>query len=717
MKTVYQSGGGDQVIPKCTSTAAGRRQQVAIRQVAIRQVSTQQVAIRQVAIWQVAIRQVAIRQVAIRQVAIRPVAIQQIATQVATLAVMLAAVAWMMAASSVAAAAPEIGPWIAKYCGDCHAGGAKEGQVSLEGLKRFADVSPETWGAMHEQLQLGLMPPAKHPQPSVVERTAVVGWIAESMRAAGHHVRDKLSLPNYANYMPHEPLFRGTAHPAPATIARAWRVRPDVYESRVPGIQPFALLPGQQVSDFSSLYEVDESAAEVVLSNAQALVETMTKGQFAALLDPKVDPAAGKLGDAVKQAYDKASGRAPTAEEVERIHKLYARVEAAHGRERAVRAALVYPFLRPEAYYRLEVGAGSPDEHGRRRLDKLAIVLAIQQTLYGDRRLPRLQAVLADAKATLGTREEVATLVRELLDDEKPGEVNTRVLRFFDEYFDYRKATDVFKEPPIPLGSSFRAAELVNETAKLIARIVSADRDVIRRLLTTREAFVMNRVIYGRHETDVAIYNLPPDFKRNGLVTLDPAARCGILTQPAWLVAHSGNFDNDPVRRGKWVLEHLLGGTVPDVPVTVCAVVPDDPKRTLRDRFSMVRDDAYCWKCHRQMNQLGMPFETYDHFGRHRLQELMKPVDSSGAIVDSGVASLDSQVKDAVELIERLAASQRAEEMFVRYAFRFFLGRNETQRDALTLRDAHSAYVQSQGSMKALVVSLLSSDSFLYRIQ
>jgi hypothetical protein len=41
--------------------------------------------------------------------------------------------------------------------------------------------------------------------------------------------------------------------------------------------------------------------------------------------------------------------------------------------------------------------------------------------------------------------------------------------------------------------------------------------------------------------------------------------------------------------------------------------------------------------------------------------------------------------------------------------------RNETLGDAKTLQDAHVAYVESKGSMKALVVSLLSSDSFVYR--
>jgi hypothetical protein len=109
---------------------------------------------------------------------------------------LLALAACFSVANIASAAAPDIGPWIKKYCGDCHAGGANEGNVSLDGLKRFTDVSPDTWGAMHEQLQLGLMPPGKSTQPPPAERAAIVGWIADSMRNAGHHVRDNLVLPN-----------------------------------------------------------------------------------------------------------------------------------------------------------------------------------------------------------------------------------------------------------------------------------------------------------------------------------------------------------------------------------------------------------------------------------------------------------------------------------------------------------------------------------------
>jgi hypothetical protein len=66
-------------------------------------------------------------------------------------------------------------------------------------------------------------------------------------------------------------------------------------------------------------------------------------------------------------------------------------------------------------------------------------------------------------------------------------------------------------------------------------------------------------------------------------------------------------------------------------------------------------------------------------------------------------------------MVTKIANSDRARQVFVRHAFRYYLGRNETLADAKSLQDADRAYVESGGSFKALVVSLLTSDSFLYR--
>ena len=65
--------------------------------------------------------------------------------------------------------------------------------------------------------------------------------------------------------------------------------------------------------------------------------------------------------------------------------------------------------------------------------------------------------------------------------------------------------------------------------------------------------------------------------------------------------------------------------------------------------------------------------------------------------------------------MNKLAGSERVEQVFVRHAFRFWMGRNETLDDARTLQAAHRAYQDSGGSMSALLKSLLTSDAFLYR--
>lgn len=221
--------------------------------------------------------------------------------------------------------------------------------------------------------------------------------------------------------------------------------------------------------------------------------------------------------------------------------------------------------------------------------------------------------------------------------------------------------------------------------------------------------------------------------------------RIGILTHPAWLVANSLNAATDPIHRGKWIREKLLGGFIRDVPITVDAKVPDDPHRTLRERFAVSEAKA-CWQCHEKMNPLGYVFEQYDDFGRFRTLESLeypgnilekkkvrakgehgvfknyeeliyrtKPVDSSGFLEGTGDKALDGPVKDVRDLITRLAKSDRVRQVFIRNVFRYFMGRNETFADSQTLIEADRVYLESGGSFQELMVSILTSDSFIYR--
>ena len=239
----------------------------------------------------------------------------------------------------------------------------------------------------------------------------------------------------------------------------------------------------------------------------------------------------------------------------------------------------------------------------------------------------------------------------------------------------------------------------------------------------------------GNHPREEQRWNWPLEQP----LEMPEEQRAGLLTHPAWLAAYSLNEDNDPIHRGIWVYKRLLAGVLGDVPPDVDAAVPTDPHLTLRERMEPLRSER-CWKCHRKINPLGEPFEMFDDWGRYRAQHYFdedgeiytrrdtefdrklkegklttRKVDSSGSIAFSGDPKVDGKVKNAVEMMHRLGNSDRARQSFIRHLFRYFMGRNEMLSDSKTLIEAEQAYLNSGGSFKSLVVSLLSSDSFLYR--
>ncbi len=220
--------------------------------------------------------------------------------------------------------------------------------------------------------------------------------------------------------------------------------------------------------------------------------------------------------------------------------------------------------------------------------------------------------------------------------------------------------------------------------------------------------------------------------------------RKGILTHPAWLVAHAFNTETDPVHRGKFVREKLLADIIPEVPITVDAQIPEDHNKTLRDRLVMATETKNCWHCHEKMNPLGYTFQMYDDFGRTRTEESLEypehliekradkpknrdhmvdtrdlfkslPVVATGHLKGTDDPSLDGDLEDALDLADRLSKSRRVRQSFIRHAFRYFMGRNEFLSDSKTMIDAEQAYVESGGSFDAVIVSLLTSDSFIYR--
>jgi mono/diheme cytochrome c family protein len=639
-----------------------------------------------------------------------------------------------------------VAPFFKANCIRCHGERKQEAKLSVAALGGdllAGGAALESWQAIAERLKAGEMPPADEPQPAPELIKKVTDWIdAELVKAGKSGVRRAGSL-RTGNHISHELLFNPKAVQALDAPPRIWRLSPQIYTEMVKGIdknlkvaQPFAVPAGDGFKDLAGAFGIDESTSSQLIRNAEIIVESqlgLGKGkkavkEFVPLLDESKPATRGQVEAALRKQFDTVLHRAPTSAELEKLVVLHGKNVKTGGAVEGTKITLMAPLLSPEVLFRLELGRGGQAGAERLFLSPREMAFAIAYALTD--RAPDPALLKAADRGLLKTKEDVARETRRILDDartEKP-----RILRFFHEYFGYREAVNVFKDKK-DFGSH-EPRTLVDDTDELIGFILQSDKDVFRELLTTNKTFVAYRnaaAMKAKRDAQQDMLKKSGKFGGNPVreifrsyslddyplkqpVELPAEQRAGILTQPSWLVAFSENKDNHAIRRGKWVRERLLGGVVPDLPISVDAQLPEDPHKTLRQRMT-VTTAKYCWQCHQKMNPLGLTFENFDGFGRFRTTELGKPVDATGQVGGTGVKEIEGPVKDSIELIHRLAKSDHARQVFIRHAFRYWLGRDERLGDAESLRGIDKAYVESGGSMKALIVAILSSDAFLYR--
>ena len=120
------------------------------------------------------------------------------------------------------------------------------------------------------------------------------------------------------------------------------------------------------------------------------------------------------------------------------------------------------------------------------------------------------------------------------------------------------------------------------------------------------------------------------EFKQ---VSLAGTPRGGVLTQGSILAITANPTRTNIVRRGKFVLESILGFSPPPAPGDVPPL--DEQKvrqghQTLRQQFEEHRKATSCAGCHALLDPIGFALENYDLIGRWRTQDHNLPVDTTG---------------------------------------------------------------------------------------
>jgi hypothetical protein len=628
--------------------------------------------------------------------------------------------------------------FVQSYCSGCHNDKKQKGRTNLTPFLRNDTVEQSLLLSAYDQLKLGEMPPEEEEQPSRSDRARMIAFLSGALSASGSRTLDKASLPGYGNYVNHEDLFEAELTddgPESLPSQRLWRYSPESFSERVNRIAghevikfvPVATFPVPQtglkhpafpykgpahaLKDYSNIHDFGLTETELLIKLAEELAAAqLSSGSLRVWQSLPLGDAkwTGLLGEQFQKLYS----RTPTDTELRQLLALQEKVAADAGIETANQTMIAATYLRPETLFRFEVGGTASAGAGHVNLAPIEYAYAVGLALNRTGPAPQLVEALLEYEKK--ERKDLKRVIRPWLDDK---DAHQRIMRFMAEYFEYGQAAFVFKDEIHH--RRYRPEWLIEDADKFVSRIVERDRNVVRELLTSTEFSVrgaFNNANAAKWHQDESnghrfyhtCYNLEQDElgKDPEWHDLD-GERAGILTHPAWLIAFSDNTKNHAIQRGRWIQTKLLGGVIPDTPVEVDARFPEDPALTLREKMKVVRKEE-CWKCHRRMDPLGLPLEQFDLWGRHRTEELERPVVTTGEFDGQAVAN-------PFEMMHRLADSKRVHQVFLRHVFRFFCGRNETLGDARTLRDMERAYHQDQGSLKAAILELLVSDSFTQR--
>ena len=243
---------------------------------------------------------------------------------------------------------------------------------------------------------------------------------------------------------------------------------------------------------------------------------------------------------------------------------------------------------------------------------------------------------------------------------------------------------------------------MIRETELFFEHIVRNNRPVTE-FLDANYTFVNDRL--AKH------YGIPgvrgSEFQQ---VTLKEQQRGGLISQASFLTVTSNPTRTSPVKRGKWVLDNLLGQPPPPPAPDVPQLEATPLKGTLRQQMEQHRANPSCAGCHAKLDPLGFGLENYDGIGSWRTTDKASKIDSTGVLPDGkkfdGPAELRKVLLGKSDLFRRCLAEK---------LLTFALGRGLEYYDKCALDDLATKLKSADDQFAALILAIAQSDPFTKR--
>jgi hypothetical protein len=241
------------------------------------------------------------------------------------------------------------------------------------------------------------------------------------------------------------------------------------------------------------------------------------------------------------------------------------------------------------------------------------------------------------------------------------------------------------------------------ETELFLEHMIREDRSVLD-LLDANYTFVDERL--ARHYGIAGVKG--GEFQR---VSLRGTSRSGVLTHGSILTLTSNPTRTSPVKRGKYVLDNILGTPPPPPPPDVPELKETKLEGTLRQRMELHRENPTCASCHARMDPIGFGFENFDGVGAFRQKEGDFPIDASGALVSGESFNGASELSQLLHKKKREEFVRCLSEKMLTYA----LGRGLEFYDKCALDQITKGLARKNHKFSALVTGILKSVPFQQR--
>jgi hypothetical protein len=375
--------------------------------------------------------------------------------------------------------------------------------------------------------------------------------------------------------------------------------------------------------------------------------------------------------------------------------------DATTGFETVVEAVLQSPFFLYHDDTFVSAGGTQHPSVAPLPLDPYVLAARLSFFLVGS--TPDDALMTAAAQGKLGV-EEVTAQVKRLLASEPATET---VGQFHRQWLGVADVQGVDRDiATYPAFSPALATAAYEETKAFTNYVLRQGDGKLSTLLTSNLAFPSGALfgVYGATQ--------PAGYQPGMPVSLDATRRAGLLTQAAFLMKHAHTDQTSPVHRGILVRENLLCGTISPPPPNLVVTVPKVTAATsTRQRFAQHEADPVCGACHKDIDPLGLGFESYDAIGQYRTKDGLGDVDASGAFTNVR-ADLAGPFVGAVQMAQALAKSSEVADCVSRQWFRFALGRVESFDDACTVSSLQTGFDTSSGNVPKLLEAIATSEAF-----